>query len=219
MSERINFDKLQILVTGIITTFILSLLLWEHFHGGVPSHHILQRKDLPEISNWWGALLLPALTWTLLSRIKRRIKKQHSSSESPGEIFKMLRLFIIGLIVGMALAISFTYSFKFFLDNVLYIFLILGLLVPIFYSEFILGFIVSLTYTFGAVLPTAFVLIVATVGFLLFKLVRPLLLKLFITSKTWKVLIGFGSKLAWGARTANKRFAVRLASINSSTYR
>jgi hypothetical protein len=182
MSERINFDKLQILVTGIITTFILSLLLWEHFHGGVPGHYVLQRKDLPEISNWWGALLLPALTWILLTRINRRIKKQAPESENTTEVLKILRLFIIGLIFGLVLAISFTYSFKLFLDNVLYIILILGLIVPIFYSEFILGFILGMTYTFGAVLPTAFVLLIATLGFLLFKLIRPLLLKLFKTS-------------------------------------
>ena len=182
MSERINFDKVQILVTGIITTFILSLLLWEHFHGGVPSHFVLQRKDLPEISNWWGALLLPALTWILLTRVNRRIKKQAPESENTTEVLKILRLFIIGLIFGLVLAISFAYSFKLFLDNVLYIILILGLIVPIFYSEFILGFILGMTYTFGAVLPTAFVLIIATIGFLLFKLIRPLLLKLFKTS-------------------------------------
>ena len=184
MFKQLNFDKLQILATGIVTTLILSLLLWEHFHGGVPSHHVLDRKDLPEISNWLGALLLPTLTWTLLGRIKIRIRKQTPKSENHNENLKILRLFIIGLILGLAVAISFTYSFKIFLDNVLYIFLILGLLVPIFYSEFILGFILGMTYTFGAVLPTVFILIIATVGLLLFKFIRPLLLKLFKLSKT-----------------------------------
>ena len=184
MFKQLNFEKLQILVTGVVTTLILSLLIWEYFHGGVPSHHVLDRKDLPKISNWLGALLLPTLTWILLGRIKIRIRKQASKSENQNENLKILRLFIIGIILGLAVAISFTYSFKIFLDNVLYIFLILGLLVPIFYSEFILGFILAMTFTFGAVLPTVFILIIAVVGLLLFKFIRPQLLKLFNHSKT-----------------------------------
>ncbi|HEY2092410.1 MAG TPA: hypothetical protein VGJ81_11010 [Thermoanaerobaculia bacterium] len=30
-------------------------------HGGVPVHPILRRADMPGISNWWGALIIPAL--------------------------------------------------------------------------------------------------------------------------------------------------------------
>lgn len=184
MFKQLNFNKVQIIVTGLVTSLILTLLLWEHFHGGVPSHHVLDRKDLPKISNWLGAFLLPTLTWTLLSRIKIRIRKQALKLEGYNEDLKILSLFIIGLIIGLLVSISFTYSFKIFLDNVLYIFLLLGLLVPIFYSEFILGFILGMTYTFGAVLPTIFILVIATVGFLLFKFIRPLFLKLFKPSKT-----------------------------------
>ncbi len=47
---------IKIIGTTVITLSMLVLLTWQHFHGGVPSHHILQQKDLPEISNWWGAL-------------------------------------------------------------------------------------------------------------------------------------------------------------------
>ena len=178
MPRRLNFDRLRILTTGIVTLLIVSLLLWEYFHLGVPSHHILQRKDLPEISNWWGGIFLPIVTWFLLGRINKRASGQEFQLQHRHEYYKILKLFIIGMLLGLALAISFSYDFKIFLDNVLYIFLILGLIIPIFYSEFILGFILGMTYTFGAILPTAFVLIIAAVGLLLFKLIRPLLLKL-----------------------------------------
>ena len=184
MVERLNFSKLQILVTGIVTIFIVSLLLWEHFHGGVPSHHLLHRKALPEISNWWSALLLPVLTWILLGKIKNRIRQETLYSKNSIGNVKILRLFIIGLVVGLALALSFTYNFTIYLDNILYILLILALIIPIFYSEFILGFVLSMTYTFGAILPTAFILIVSIVGLLLFKLIRPLFLKLIKTFTT-----------------------------------
>ena len=181
MSNQLNLNRLQIIITLIVTTLILSLLLWQHFNAGVPSHHVLQRKDLPEISNWLGAIVLPVLTWVLLGRIKKRFGKQGVGyrNQNQNENVKTIRRFIIGLLLGAALALSFTNNYTWFLDNVLYLLLILGLIVPIFYSEFILGFVLAMSYTFGAILPTVFVLIIAAVGLLLFKFLRPLLLKLF----------------------------------------
>jgi hypothetical protein len=183
-SQDQDFVRLRIILTATVSALILGLLLWTHFHGGVPSHHILQRKDLPEISNWWGGILLPVLTWFLLIRIKTRIQEKHSFSEQyKSAIPIVIRLFCIGLVFGIILAVSFANDYTPFLENVLYILLILSLIVPIYYSEFILGFILGMTYTFGALLPTAFILIMASVGFLLFRFIRPLLLKVFKSVK------------------------------------
>lgn len=170
-----NFIKTKILITSVLTISIFGLLLWEYFHGGVPSHHILDREDLPEISNWWSGLLLPILTWLLLNKIVNRISKQDPLLQKLN--IKIFGLFLLGLIIGIVLATSFTNGFKLFLDNVLYIFLILSLIVPIYYSEFILGFVLGMTYTFGAILPTAFILIIAVFGFLIYRFIRPLILR------------------------------------------
>jgi hypothetical protein len=167
----------KILTTVTITILILGLLIWQHFHGGVPSHHILQQEDLPEISNWWGALLLPVLTWILWGRIEKRLNKQGSSTQLANQNTKIIGLLLLGLILGLSIAVSFTYDYNFFLDNVLYVFLVLGFFLPLYYAEFILGFILGMTYTFGAVLPTVFILIIAGFGFLLYRLLRPLVLK------------------------------------------
>jgi hypothetical protein len=175
--------KFQLLFTVFVTLCILSLLTWQYYHQGVPSHHVLQRKDLPEISNWWGAILLPALTWILLGKIKKRTGRLLPQMEKTNEDKKILVRFIIGLLLGITLAISFTNNFKILLDNVLYIFLVLGFIIPLFSSEFILAFILGMVYTFGAILPTAFVLVMAVIGLLLFKVIRPLLLKLLRTFK------------------------------------
>jgi hypothetical protein len=59
-------------LTGPILLAELACLAWEHFHGGVKSHHLFHRSDLPAISNWWGALVLPGLAWFLLGRILSR---------------------------------------------------------------------------------------------------------------------------------------------------
>lgn len=176
--QRQNFIVTRILITAIVAILIIGLLLWQNFHGEVPSHHILDREDLPEISNWWGGLLLPILTWLLLSRIENRINKQESlTQQTKVQNIKILGLFLIGLIFAIVLATSFMNDYKPFLDNVLYIFLILSVIVPIFYSEFILGFVLGMTYTFGAILPTVFVLIIAVLGFLIYRFIRPLIIR------------------------------------------
>ena len=168
----------KIIITSIVTILIFGLLFWEHFHGGVPGHHILQQKDLPAISNWWGGLLLPALTWILLGRIEKRRKKQDSlNQQAKNQNITIIRLFLLGLILGILIAVSFTNGYKLFLDNVPYVFLVLSLAFPIYYAEFILGFILGMTYTFGAILPTLFILIIAALGFLIYKFIRPLILR------------------------------------------
>lgn len=168
----------RIFLTGAVTALIFGLLFWQYFHEGVPSHHILQQKDLPEISNWWGGLILPVLTWILLGRIQNRLNKQDSSNQQiKNRNIKIIGLFLLGLMLGISIVVSFTNNYRFFLDNVLYVFLIFSLIFPIYYAEFILGFIFGMTYTFGAILPTIFILILTLVGFLIYKFIRPLLLK------------------------------------------
>lgn len=93
------------------------------------------------------------------------------------QTLKIFGLFLLGLLFGILLAASFTNDYKPFLDNVLYIFFVLSLIVPIYYPEFILGFVPDMTYTFGAILPTAFILIIAAFGFLIYKFIRPLILR------------------------------------------
>ncbi|HYK75811.1 MAG TPA: hypothetical protein VEV16_02450 [Daejeonella sp.] len=173
-----NFSRTRIFTMCIVTILMFLLLLWEHFHGGVPSHHILNRKDLPEISNWWGGLLIPVLTWILLGRVAKRLNEQDSlSQQSKKQNIQILELLLSGLFLGVLIAISFTNNYQLFLDNILYVFLVCSLFFPIYYSEFILGFILGMTYTFGAILPTIFILIIAALGFLIYKFIRPLFLR------------------------------------------
>jgi hypothetical protein len=174
-------NRTKVLVTTIVTVFIFSFLLWEHFNGGVASHHILHQQNLPAISNWWSGLLLPILTWLLISRTEMRISKQSSHEKGTKNIkSKVLVLFTAGLSLGVLISISFANGYSLFLDNVLYIILLISLIIPIYYSEFILGFILGMTYTFGAILPTVFILILAAVGIISYKFIRPMILKLFM---------------------------------------
>lgn len=174
-----NSVTIKIFITSIILILIFALLFWEYFHGGVPSHHILQQKDLPEISNWWGAMLLPALTWILLGRIEKRLNKQDTLNQQIiNPFFKIIGLFLLGLTLGISIVVSFTNNYYYFLDNVPYVFLVFSLVFPLHYSEFILGFIIGMTYTFGVLLPTIFILIIVALGFLIYRFIRPLIFRI-----------------------------------------
>ena len=177
--QRQNLTKIKTLILGVVTFLIFTFLFWEHFHGGVTSHHLLHQRDLPSISNWWSGILLPILTWFLLSRIEKRLDKKISQTQQTNNSFStVFWLFITGLAFGILLSTSFTYEYKPFLDNVLYIIIILSFIIPVYYSEFILGFILGMTYTFGAIIPTVFILIVAIIGLVAYRFIRPIILSL-----------------------------------------
>ena len=76
-------DRLRAGLTVVATLALWSLLLWQHFHQGVPAHHLLDNPDLPVVSNWYGGLLLPVLAWGLLSLTRRRMIKANSPSLKP----------------------------------------------------------------------------------------------------------------------------------------
>ena len=171
--------KIKAIIIGIVTILIFGFLFWEHFNGGITSHHLLNQKNLPSISNWWSGLLLPIFTWFLLSRIEKRLERQSSQTQYTNKsIRRVFWLFLTGLIFGILLSTSFMNEYKPFLDNVLYILIALSFVIPIYYSEFILGFILGMTFTFGAIIPTIFILVMGVIGMVTHKFIRPLILKL-----------------------------------------
>ena len=177
--QRQNLTNIKACIVGVVTFLIFSFLIWEHFHGGVTSHHLLHQQDLPSISNWWSGILLPILTWFLLSRIEKRLDKNISQTKQTNNaVSTVFWLFITGLVFGILLSTSFTTEYKPFLDNVLYVIIILSFIIPVYYSEFILGFILGMTYTFGAVIPTVFILTVAVIGLVVYRIIRPIVLSL-----------------------------------------
>lgn len=178
MNKR-SFKKFQLLATLTVMLFVGSVLLWMHYHGGVPIHHILQRKNLPAISNWWGGILLPLFCWYSCYKIEQRINKHFFDKQNLNRAIKNSLLGFVGaLIFGTTLAVSFNYGYSNFLNYQVDSLLLLFFLVPIFRSEYLLGFILGMTITFGAILPTAFALVVAIPSVIIYVFIRPYLLKL-----------------------------------------
>lgn len=159
--NRLNLAR--IVFTTVALAFEILHLGLEYMDGGVQVHHLLARPDLPAISNWWGLLLVPALAWFLTGRIARRIRRQNPFGAStrrrvPAAI---MIAFTASLAYGAALSFAFISSF----DAISYVFLAafaVSLLVPTYRAEYILGFVLGMSFTFGAVLPTVVAIVIAS---------------------------------------------------------
>ncbi|HEX9172863.1 MAG TPA: hypothetical protein VF861_09380 [Telluria sp.] len=172
----LSANAARLTLTVIALVLELAHLGWTYFHGGVPSHHLLNRADLPAISNWWGAVLIPALTWFLVGRIQLGFTRPDADRPARSHrVTPVLAGFLCALAYGAALAIAFTMQSA----AVTYIFFglfAISLLVPTYRAEYVLGFVLGMSFTFGAVLPTAVASVVALfsglVHFLLFRIRR-----------------------------------------------
>jgi hypothetical protein len=183
MSEQ-QRSQSRLYLTGLVTLAELAHLTWEHFNGGVISHHILHRADMPAISNWWGVLLLPALTWFLTGRIQRRIALRSGGKEAGSKLpVHVLAGFVGSLLFGILLSVAFTNHYE---SIALYLFqgmLLLALLLPIYRAECVLGFVLGMTFTFGAVLPTVVGSIIGALSAVIHLFLRPALVRLWNSLK------------------------------------
>lgn len=158
--------RTRTLLTLIITILIWGHLIWEHYNGGVTTHQILHRADLPGISNWWGGLALPLLSWFLISRIQQR-----QTSEIGKTLNMSILRFALAIVFGITLSVFFSLGTQ--IPNYMMIGLIaLSFFIPLYLSEYLLGFVIGMAYTFGAILPMAAGIILLIVSVISYKLIR-----------------------------------------------
>jgi len=168
-----TFSKLTLLFTLFITISILGFLSWEHFHGGVSGHNLLKRKDLPFISNWWGIILIPLVTFFSLKRVEKRL--DFKTGVSNQVFIKQHLLPFLTAILYAILIVVFSSTGNSTLSYSMFLLLFLvALFIPIYRSEYFLGFIIGLTYTFGGALPVIIAIVLATILFLIFNYIRPI---------------------------------------------
>jgi len=118
--------------------------------------------------------LLPIITWFLLGRAQTRILSQ-GESEAQGHLVHVILGFVFASLYGASLSILFVNENS-GASSILFegIFL-LALFFRIYREECILGFIISMTITFGAVLPTLFAAVISAISVLLYHGVRIIL--------------------------------------------
>ncbi|WP_309670215.1 hypothetical protein [Gemmatimonas sp.] len=163
--DSVSFSRLRLRFTITVAVAIGSLLVWQHSHGGVPSHSFLARNDTPLISNWWGALILPVLTWFLTGRMGQRIAQHASDRATTNTEWRKIQVgYALALLYAIAVASTFMTGHKDISAGLFQALPVLALFVPIFRAECVLGFVLGLTYSFGAVLPVFIASILSLIG-------------------------------------------------------
>ena len=184
MSEQ-RIPGLRLYLPALVLIAELAHLTWEYLNGGVISHHILARSDMPAISNWWGLVLLPVLAWLLAGRIHRRIALPSDGKTKVTALpLNVIFGFIGSLLLGVLLSFSFIHGYETITSYLFPGLLLLALLMPIYRAECVLGFILGMTFTFGAVLPTIFASIIATISAVTNLYIHPVILRLWIWLKS-----------------------------------
>jgi hypothetical protein len=173
-----SVPRWRMYVLGLVVLAELAHLLWEYFNGGVVAHHLLNRSDLPAISNWWGMLVLPVLTWFLTGRSQARIRLQAGGNGALADFpSSMVVGFVAALLFGIGLAVSFTYNYEDIAAFLLLGMVLLAFLLPVYRAECVLGFVLGMTFTFGAVLPLIVGSVIAAISAAAHRLVYPLLIQ------------------------------------------
>jgi hypothetical protein len=140
---------------------------WEVTQGGVKSHHLLARKDLPAISNWWGLLILPSLGW-----IASRLATDRARADE-GAAAKALAGFTCALVVGAALSASFVVGYESVSSGLFLATLASGLVFPTYRAEYMFGFVLGMTFVIGSALPMMAASVAAALSAAVHFLVRP----------------------------------------------
>jgi len=162
--------NLRIIITVILTLIVWAHIAWDYFNGGIPTHYLFQNDALPGIPNWLGGLVLPFFTWFILHRIHKRI----DSVEIP-VASESLRSVIVRFLLAMGIAITISVFFVNeidLIDSIMLAILILAFIFPLYKSEYLLGWVMGSSFTFGATIPIGFGSILALLFFVLYKTPR-----------------------------------------------
>lgn len=166
MDDR-RFLRVRRVATGVVALFEWTYLLWQHVHGGVPSHHFLDRADMPAISNGWGALVLPGMTWFLLVRTRLRVVGQGVAS-----MHSALIGFMGALCFGVLLSIFFVRGDDQITGMMFESLFLVAFVLPIHRAECLLGFVLGMAYVFGGVLPSIVGSVVALIALVIHRYIR-----------------------------------------------
>lgn len=188
MYEKLT-QGLRLYLVVFVALWEVAHLAWEQFNGGIKTHHFLAMNEMPAISNGWGLVLLPILAWFLAGSIQKRINDSINGKDSKSRVLASIVVgCIASVIYGSLLSYFFTTGNETMAAYLFFGMLLMALILPIFRAEYLLGFILGMTFTFGAVLPTFIGAIVASLSGLVHLLMIPSL----------------GRLLAWATRKFTK---------------
>ena len=182
MNEQ-QAKRIRIYLTVAVLLAEIGHLAWEHFHGGIASHHFLNRADMPAVSNGWGLLLLPAISWFLGGIALRRsiataaaatINAPGGQAEAAGLARGVFVGFFAGLLFGVSLAATFSLGYQDVTSILFFGMLLLALVFRVYRAECVLGFVLGMTFTFGAILPALVASVTAVISAVAHRVLYPL---------------------------------------------
>lgn len=142
-----RYAKLLVLAPLLGAAVMIVQLAWEASHGGIQSHHLLARADLPAVSNLWGLATLPALGWLAAHFVRRR------SARSDRALGRAVAAFFCALILGGALSAAFSLGLEDVSAGLFLTTILAGLVVPTYRAEYLFGFVIGMAWVVGPVLP------------------------------------------------------------------
>lgn len=172
--------KNRLLLTALVTLLVWAHLAWDYFHEGVPTHYLLHSKDMPGISNWWGGITLPLVTFLLLFRIHRDLINTIEVTRTTRN--QLIVRFVGALVFGILLSVFFAMGSP-VPGYMMLAAILLSFFLPLYRPEYLLGFILGMSYTFGANLPILFAFIFMLIFLFTYKLIRSGLIYVFSSRK------------------------------------
>ncbi len=174
MRTRQHHNDQRLLFVLLIAAFAVLHLTLEMLTGGVRTHYPLMREDLPALSNWWGLLVLPLFGW-----IAHYFAEQENSGVG---ILGLRKVAFYRLVCGFAYGALIATGFELGLGQ-MPLYLLLGLLLggivyPLYRGELMLGLVMGMTYTFGAIIPTVLIGLLAIVSLITHNTARFVVAKL-----------------------------------------
>lgn len=163
----------------LASLFTVIHLAWEYAQGGVASHHLLARRDMPAISNWWGLAILPLLGWLASWFVLRRATKQ------PKVFQKAFAGAFGAFLIGILLSLSFNAGHEQVTSYIFFGALFSGLIFPIYRAEYSFGFVLGMTFILGAILPTIAAMVGAAISAIFHFLIKPLFTRCFQHVQKW----------------------------------
>ncbi len=159
----------------VLGAFLLTLafILWEYFNGGVITHHLLASEDMPGMSNWWGLLTIPFLTWVSAIIIdKRETKRRKLHPDSKSFTKQILVRFLAALLFGLIAGMCWEFGFEGFLQYYMLSPILIAVFSPLYLSEYLVGFVIGMLYTFGGILPILLGIVLVILCFIVYKTIQ-----------------------------------------------
>ena len=152
----------------------VGLLTWEYFNGGIATHHLLMREDLPGFSNLWGIAILPLLVWLTGESAKKRLSLLLETSELSKEKQKIAVTFGTIFFLSLLQSIVFYMGFHDLAKYILFGFILVGLFIPLYRMEAITGYVIGACITSGPVMPFVGVVLFGLVSVISHFMFKPL---------------------------------------------